>query len=87
MANPLDTQSGAQKSTKLTEYVRKHNPAFSIEPSPNRGAFKLKEACLYAGGLAPITMRRLIDRGLIRRHPSIRHIVIAKTELDRFLAA
>ena len=52
----------------------------------DRGAFKLKEACEYLGGLSPISVRRLIARGLIKRHPALRHIIIAKVELDRFLA-
>ena len=51
----------------------------------DRGAFKLKEACEYLGGLSAISVRRLIARGLIKRHPALRHIVIAKSELDRFL--
>jgi hypothetical protein len=54
-------------------------------PPPNRGAYKLDEACEYLGGLAPITVRRLIARGLIKRVPAIRHLVFAKAELDRFL--
>ena len=52
----------------------------------DRGAFKLMEACEYLGGLSPISVRRLIARGLIKRHPALRHIIIAKVELDRFLA-
>jgi hypothetical protein len=52
----------------------------------DRGAFKLKEACEYLGGISPISLRRLIARGLIRRHPALRHIIISKAELDRFLA-
>ena len=53
----------------------------------DRGAFKLKEACEYLGGLSPISVRRLIARGLIKRHLALRHIVIAKAELDRFLSS
>ena len=52
----------------------------------DRGGFKLKDACAYLGGLAPITVRRLIARGLLRRVPEIRHLLFAKGELDRFLA-
>jgi len=52
----------------------------------DRGAFKLKEACAYLGGLSPITVRRLMKRGLIRRIPAVRHVLVAKAELDRFLA-
>lgn len=46
----------------------------------------LHEACAYLGGISVITMRRLIWRGLIRRHPAFRHILISKAELDAFLA-
>jgi Helix-turn-helix domain len=51
----------------------------------DRGAFKIREAAIYLGGVSQITVRRLIARGLIKRHPALRHIVIAKSELDRFL--
>ena len=51
-----------------------------------RGGLKLKDACVYLGGLSEITLRRLINRGLIKRNRSLRHIIIAKSELDRFLA-
>jgi excisionase family DNA binding protein len=61
-------------------------PQRNLEAFQNRGAFKLKEACQYLGGISPATLRRLIIRGLIRRHPALRHIVISKAELDRFLA-
>jgi hypothetical protein len=57
------------------------------EPSERTlpGAFKLKAACQYAGGISQITMRRLIDRGLIKPNRALRHILISKAELDRFL--
>ena len=57
----------------------------TVQSLTDRGAFKLEEACEYLGGLAPITVRRLIARGLIKRVPAIRHLLIAKAELDRFL--
>jgi len=50
------------------------------------GAFKLDAACRYLGGISKISLRRLIDRGLIKPNRALRHIVISKTELDRFLA-
>jgi excisionase family DNA binding protein len=56
-----------------------------IRTSGARGAFKVKEACEYLGGISPVTLRRLIARGLIGRHPALRHILISKTELDLFL--
>ena len=49
-------------------------------------AFKLRGACDYCGGLSPATLRRLIERGEIKRLAGVRHIVITKAELDRFLA-
>jgi excisionase family DNA binding protein len=49
-------------------------------------AFKLKEACRYLGGLSQPTVRRLIDRGLIKPNRALRHLLIPVAELDRFLA-
>jgi excisionase family DNA binding protein len=60
-----------------------------LEPSNverSRGGFKLKEACDYIGGVSQVTMRRLIDRGLIKPNRALRHILISRTELDRFLS-
>lgn len=56
-------------------------------PLSQRGAFKLKEACAYLGGIAPVSVRRLIKRGELKRHPGFRHIVIARVECDRWLSA
>jgi excisionase family DNA binding protein len=52
----------------------------------NVGAFKIKDAAKYLGGLSHITVRRLIKRGLIKRNHSLRHVLISREELDRFLA-
>jgi excisionase family DNA binding protein len=51
-----------------------------------RGALKLKDAAKYLGGVSIITVRRLIDRGLLKPNRSLRHILIPISELDRFLA-
>ena len=59
-----------------------HGTPHEVKPA----ALKLKQACQYLGGLSPVTVRRLIDRGLIKRNPALRHIVISKAELDRFLS-
>ena len=67
--------------------TEKHDEDGSALRLQDRGAFKLKEACEYLGGLSPISVRRLIARGLIKRHLALRHIVIAKAELDRFLSS
>ncbi len=49
------------------------------------GALKLKEAAEYLG-VAPISVRRLIERGLIKPNRALRHVIIPISELDRFLA-
>ena len=49
------------------------------------GALKIKDATKYLGGVSQITVRRLIDRGLIRPNRALRHLLIPVSELDRFL--
>ena len=51
-----------------------------------RGALKLKDAARYLGDVSQITVRRLIDRGLLKPNRSLRHLLIPVAELDRFLA-
>jgi hypothetical protein len=51
-----------------------------------QGALKLKDACEYLGGISPSSVRRLINRGLLRPNRALRHVLISVTELDRFLA-
>jgi hypothetical protein len=52
-----------------------------IEP----GAFKLRGACKYIGGVSEITMRRLVASGQIKPNRKLRHLLFPKSELDRFL--
>jgi excisionase family DNA binding protein len=52
---------------------------------PGAGAFKLRDAAKYLGGVSEITIRRLIERGQLKPNRSIRHILLSKAELDRFL--
>ena len=54
----------------------------SVQP----GAYKLAEACQYLGGLSQITVRRLVERGLLRPCRATRHLLFSVSELDRFLA-
>ena len=54
--------------------------------SAPRGAVKIKGAAEYLGGVSPISVRRLIKRGLIKPNRALRHILIPISELDRFLA-
>jgi excisionase family DNA binding protein len=53
--------------------------------SARLGALKLKEAANYLA-VSPISVRRLIQRGLIKPNRALRHILIPIGELDRFLA-
>ena len=55
----------------------------AIEPA----AYKLPEACQYLGGLSQITVRRLVNRGLLRPNRAVRHLIFSRVELDRFLAS
>jgi Helix-turn-helix domain len=50
-----------------------------------QGALKLKEACRYLGGISPSSLRRLIDRQLLKPNRALRHILIPVSELDRFI--
>ena len=47
--------------------------------------FKLKDAAAYLG-VGPMTVRRLVLKGRLRRHPAFRHVLVTKTSLDKFLA-
>ena len=49
------------------------------------GALKLADAAKYLG-VSPISVRRLIKRGLLKPNRALRHLLIAVSELDRFLA-
>ena len=55
-----------------------------IENHSTRLAFSMREAAELLG-VSYITMHRLIQRGLIRASGALRHKVIPKSELDRFL--
>jgi Helix-turn-helix domain len=46
---------------------------------------KLKDAAKYLGGISPISVRRLVDRGLIKPNRSLRHLLFPIAELDRYL--
>jgi helix-turn-helix protein len=54
--------------------------------STTQGAYKLRDACKYLGGLSQISIRRLVQHGLLRPNRSLRHLLFSKAELDRFLA-
>jgi excisionase family DNA binding protein len=51
---------------------------------PTRLAFSVKEAAALLG-ISEKSVRRLIDRGLIRSSRALRHLLIPKREIERFL--
>jgi excisionase family DNA binding protein len=55
-----------------------------INETQGRRAYKLKEAASQLG-VSVISLRRAIDRGLIRPSRAFRHVIISAEELDRFL--
>jgi hypothetical protein len=69
-----------KKRKPSSEWARRIN----YVPLVERGAFQLPEAADYLS-VSITQVRRWIQRGLIKRIPAIRIIVIAKAECDRFL--
>jgi predicted urease superfamily metal-dependent hydrolase len=49
------------------------------------GAMKMRDACAYLGGIHPATLRRLIERGLIRPNKVFRHLLFPVDELNRVI--
>jgi hypothetical protein len=74
--------SGIQKKKRKpsAEWARRTN----YVPLVERGAFQLPQAADYLS-VSITQVRRWIHRGLIKRIPGIRVIVITKAECDRFL--
>ena len=75
---PSEIQKKKRKSS--SEWARRIN----YVPLVERGAFQLPEAADYLS-VSITQVRRWIHRGLIKRIPGIRVIVITKAECDRFL--
>ena len=75
MTTPTDAQKNKRKA-----------PSFRANAVPlsDRGAFQIEEAADYLS-LGVTTLRRLLNRGLIKRLPGLRIVVITKAECDRFL--
>ena len=57
--------------------------AMNTELSPQL-AYKLKDAAALLG-VSTVSMRRAIQRGLIRPSRAFRHVLISANELNRFL--
>jgi hypothetical protein len=77
----MSTDSKSKTARKpSSEWNRRRNDVPLVE----RGAFQLPEAADYLG-VSIMQVRRWIHRGLIKRMPAIRIIIITKAECDRFL--
>ena len=71
------------KTKGITESL--HSDTSSNTVLVTQGALKLKDACRYLGGISPSSLRRLIDRQLVKPNRALRHILIPVSELDRFI--
>ncbi len=60
-------------------------PKNPTAPAVEQGAFKIPAACRYLGGISEISLRRLIAKGQIKPCRGLRHVLVSRTELDRFL--
>jgi hypothetical protein len=79
MSATIDSKSN-RKRIPSSQWDRRKNAVPLIE----RGAFQLREAADYLS-VSITQVRRWIHRGLIKRIPAIRIIIITKAECDRFL--
>ena len=79
MSTIIDRKS-KKKRKPSSEWNRRKNTV----PLTERGAFQLPEAADYLSRSITV-VRRLIKKGLIRRLPGFRGIVITKAECERFL--
>jgi excisionase family DNA binding protein len=52
--------------------------------STPQAAMKIKDAAQYLG-ISTISVRRLIKRQLLKPNRALRHLLLPKAELDRFL--
>jgi excisionase family DNA binding protein len=60
---------------------------FALRPDDygiNRKAFSVRETAI-ALGISRMSVRRLIQRGLLRPNRALRHLLIPLSEIDRFL--
>ena len=81
-------QASEQSAIRLLKRVREHAQEKIAEQTPLPaivGALKLRQACKYLGGIHPATLRRAIERGLIRPNRKLRHLLFPVDELNRFL--
>ena len=73
--------------TKVMKAQNTNKPSIFNETTTtlNQGALKLKDSCAYLGGISPSSVRRLIERGLLKPNRALRHILIPIAELNHFI--
>ncbi len=73
-----------RKEKILTADVGQNDIKTSDLPPTLRGGFQIHEAADYLG-MSTITVRRLVQRGLLKPNRKIRHLIFPVRELNRFL--
>ena len=68
----------------MNAYQQEQVPGATGYASPLRLAYSLRETAQMLG-VCSKTVRQLIARGLIRPSRALRHLVIPKTEIEKFL--
>ena len=64
--------------------VGQNNVKTSSLPPTLRGGLQIQDAADYLG-VSKITVRRLMERGLLKPNKKIRHLIFPIRELNRFL--
>ena len=80
MENRFTNDDARERVHEITDL----KAANGSEGAPPRLAYSLRETAQMLG-LCEKTIQRLIARRLIRRSTAIRHILIPKDEIERFL--
>jgi excisionase family DNA binding protein len=83
---PNETRGEKVKRSAIAHLFSTRSPQHTMNSNSGPvGALKIKDAAQYLGGVSTITVRRLIQRGLIKPNRGLRHILIPVSELDRFI--
>lgn len=72
--------------TKKQRNAAKSKTVINQEPAVPRLAFSMEETA-HMLGVSYITVHRLVKRGLLKSSNALRHKLISRTEIDRFLKA
>ncbi len=80
---PLANAAGPQGSAAFGQQAAMPSTTHT-GPSPQRLAFSVGETAALLG-VSVKTVRRLINRGLLRASRALRHLLIPKKEIERFL--